>query len=303
MNREFAFQSLLSMMNTAHPWHGVSPGAQAPRMVESFIEIVPTDVVKYELDKETGHLRIDRPHNYSSHCPTLYGFVPQTYCGLETGKFCAQQSGKPVDDGDGDPLDICVLTECNITHGNIFVSAIPIGGLRMIDGNKADDKIIAVLKNDVVYGKLRNVLRCPAGVKGLINRLRHYFLSYKRSPDGQSDKQVEITHVYGRAEAFEVIARSRRDYLVKYGCPEERLELLRRMVARFCTPSCAPLEVPAGPEEVVRRLMALFSTPAGKAAQSPEEKMQVLLQIMTQFLALGTQSTSPAATQTKRKKR
>lgn len=240
MNQDIRFQSLLSMMNTAHPWHGVSPGLNAPKVVQAFIEIVPTDVVKYELDKITGHLRIDRPHNYSSHCPTLYGFIPQTYCGMETGAFCRQQSGMRVDDGDGDPLDICVLSECNIAHGNIFVNAIPIGGLRMIDGGKADDKIIAVLQNDVVYGDLRNVLRSPRGVKGLIKRLRHYFFSYKRSPDGTTDKQVEIAAIYGRKEAYEVIAASRRDYLTTFGCPQERLELLRRMVAQFCTPGCAP---------------------------------------------------------------
>lgn len=299
MNREFAFQSLLSMMNAAHPWHGVSPGPRAPKRLEAFIEIVPTDDVKYELDKETGHLRADRPQYYAP--PNPYGFIPQTYCGTEVGQFCAQQSGHPVEDGDGDPLDVLVLTKCNIAHG-VFLSAIPIGGLRMIDGNRADDKIIAVMHKDVAYGHLRNTLRSSAGVKGLIQEMRHFFLSYKRSPDGGSDKQVEITHVYGREEAYEVIARSRRDYLAKFGCPEERLELLRRMVAQFCTPTCAPVAV-EGPEEVVRRLMALFSTPSGEAAQSPEEKLQVLLQIMTRFLGLGTQSVPAATPVNKRKKR
>ncbi len=238
MIQDIRFQSLLSMMNTAHPWHGVSPGPLSPRLVQAFIEIVPTDVVKYELDKITGHLRIDRPHNYSSHCPTLYGFIPQTYCGKEVGEFCAAKSGRLVNGGDGDPLDICVLTECNITHGNLFINAVPIGGLRMIDGGKADDKIIAVLQNDVVYGDLKNVLRSPRGVKGLIKRLHHYFYSYKRSPDGSTDKEVEITHIYGRDEAHEVIERSGRDYLATFGCPQERLELLRRMVAQFCAPPC-----------------------------------------------------------------
>lgn len=234
MTPDFAFDMLLSMMNTAHPWHGVSPGIDAPRVVQAFVEIVPTDVVKYELDKVTGHLRIDRTVKYSSHCPTLYGFIPQTYCGKETGNYCAKMSGKPVENGDGDPLDICVLTECNVAHGNIFVNAVPIGGLRMIDGGRADDKIVAVLLGDVVHGNVRNALRANKGVKGLIERLKHYFLSYKRSPDGSTDKEVEIAAVYGPAEAREVIACTRRDYLTNFGDPAERLQLLGRMVASFC---------------------------------------------------------------------
>ena len=81
--------------------------------------------------------------------------------------------------GDGDPMDICVLTEKSIGHGDLLVQAIPIGGLRMIDGNEADDKIIAVMRDDALYGQLTDIAQCPPSV---IERLRHYFLTYKHAP-------------------------------------------------------------------------------------------------------------------------
>src|ERR1044071_4082839 len=124
----------------AHPWHGVSPGAEAPEVVTAYIEIVPTDTVKYELDRETGILRLDRPQRFSSQCPTLYGFIPQTYCGALVAKRCAERTGIKDIKGDGDPLDICVLTEKMIPSGALLVHAIPVGGFRMVDGNEADDK-------------------------------------------------------------------------------------------------------------------------------------------------------------------
>src|SRR6185503_15121426 len=97
--------------------------------------------------------------------------------------------------GDGDPLDVCVLTEKPLAHGNLLVEAIPIGGLRMLDGNEADDKIIAVLEGDAVYGGLQDVSECPLNV---VDRLRHYFLTYKQVPGGGA-RTVEITDVYGKA--------------------------------------------------------------------------------------------------------
>lgn len=194
-----------------HPWHGVSIGAQAPRKLTAFIEIVPTDTVKYELDKGTGFLKVDRPQKFSNVYPSLYGFIPQTYCGAATGAFCSERTGRPGIHGDGDPLDICVLSERDISHGDILVEAIPIGGLRMIDGNEADDKIIAVLEGDAVYGNWLEIDESPAA---LVERLRHYFLTYKQIPGGPA--RVEITHVYGRQEAYEVIARTREDYASHY---------------------------------------------------------------------------------------
>jgi inorganic pyrophosphatase len=195
-----------------HPWHGVGIGAQAPRVLTTYIEIVPTDTVKYEIDKPSGILRVDRPQAYSNVCPTLYGFVPQTFCAERVGAYCDQRTGRKGVQGDGDPLDICVLTEKSFSHGDILLESIPIGGLRMIDKQQADDKIIAVLKGDAVYGRIDNIDGLPST---LIDRLRHYFLTYKQSPD-RSDHVVEISDVYGRADALEVIRRSYADYYEHY---------------------------------------------------------------------------------------
>jgi inorganic pyrophosphatase len=192
----------------AHPWHGVSPGAKTPQLVNAYIEIVPTDAVKYELDKASGHLRVDRPQRFSSMSPTLYGFIPQTYCGREVAELCEQRTGRVGIEGDKDPMDICVLSEKAFAHGSFFLLARPIGGLRMIDGNQADDKIIAVLDSDLAYGKFDEIGDVP---QGLVDRLKHYFLSYKQLPS-ETEKRVEIIDVYDRTEALDVITRSLRDY-------------------------------------------------------------------------------------------
>jgi len=192
----------------AHPWHGVSPGKRAPELVSAYIEIVPTDAVKYELDKASGHLKVDRPQRFSSMCPTLYGFIPQTFCGEEVAAMCAERTGRQGIEGDGDPMDICVLSEKTFAHGSFFLNAKPIGGLRMIDGQQADDKIIAILEADLAYGALGDIGDVPAG---LVDRLKHYFLSYKQLPN-EEKKKVEIVGVYDRTEAIDVIARSLRDY-------------------------------------------------------------------------------------------
>jgi len=198
----------LPLLFKPHPWHGIPIGDAAPERVVCFIEIVPTDTVKYELDKQTGYLKVDRPQKFSNVYPTLYGLVPQTYCGEQIGAFCSQRTGRSGIAGDGDPLDICVLTEKSFSHGDFILRAIPIGGLRMIDGNEADDKIIAVMEDDAVYGGWRDVADCP---QALIDRLRHYFLTYKQLP-GATNVRVEIADVYDRDEAHEVIRRSRVDY-------------------------------------------------------------------------------------------
>ncbi|MDG1960211.1 MAG: inorganic pyrophosphatase [Candidatus Binatia bacterium] len=196
-----------------HPWHGIPIGDEAPERITAFIEIVPTDTVKYELDKRTGFLKVDRPQKFSNVYPSLYGFIPQTYCGDETGAYCASRTGRDRVEGDGDPLDICVLSERDISHGDILCQAIPIGGLRMIDGKEADDKIIAVLEGDAVYGHWLDIEESP---HELVERLQHYFLTYKQVP-GEGEAEVEITDVYGREEAHEVIRRSQRDYENSYG--------------------------------------------------------------------------------------
>jgi len=197
----------------AHPWHGVSPGRNAPELVSAYIEIVPTDVVKYELDKASGHLKVDRPQRFSSMCPTLYGFIPQTLCGPLVAELCAERIGQRDIEGDGDPMDICVLSEKSFAHGSFFLNAKPIGGLRMIDGQQADDKIVAVLVADLAFGYVDSINDLPSA---LVDRLKHYFLSYKQFP-GEAPKKVSIDDVYDREEALEVIRRSLEDYRKSFG--------------------------------------------------------------------------------------
>lgn len=228
MPNQDAASNLFELLFQAHPWHGVAPGAEAPDMVNAYIEIVPTDAVKYELDKQSGHLHVDRPQRFSSMCPSLYGFIPQTFCGEQVAKLCAERTGTDGIQGDGDPMDICVLTEKSFAQGSFFLHAKPIGGLRMIDGQQADDKILAVLESDLAYGHITDIDECPTA---LVDRLKHYFLSYKQLP-GDAPRRVEIVDVYDRAEAMDVIRRSIDDYRNQFGDPEDRTRKLRKLVLR-----------------------------------------------------------------------
>lgn len=194
-------------VHKAHPWHGIPIGEKSPELVTAFIEIVPTDTVKYEIDKQTGYLKIDRPQKYSNIVPALYGFIPKTYCGEQIAQLAQERSGREVTEGDGDPLDICVLCEKIISHGDIICEARPIGGIRLIDKGEADDKIIAVLKGDEVYGSYQDLSELPENV---VERLKHYFLTYKNLPGEPA--LIEIANVYGREEAHEVIRTSVEDY-------------------------------------------------------------------------------------------
>ena len=202
----------LNNCHRSHPWHGLPLGEKAPEEINCYIEIVPSDTIKYELDKETGLLKIDRPQKYSSLCPTLYGFVPKTYAGQLSANYCMEKTGLKEIKGDGDPIDICVLTEKMIPRGDIMLRAVPIGGFRMIDNNEADDKLIAVLVGDFVYGGMKELSDCPPA---LIERLRHYFLTYKDYP-GTESRKVMIAHDYGAEEAQEVIECGIKDYSDKF---------------------------------------------------------------------------------------
>jgi len=202
---------LMGLRYKSHPWHGVHIGENAPDELTAFIEVVSTDTVKYEIDKDSGYLRVDRPQKFSNVVPALYGFIPQTYCGEKVGEYCNLKTGRKNIKGDGDPIDICVLTEKDLAHGDLLVNARPIGGFRMIDGNQADDKIIAVLRNDTVYGHFKDVSEVP---KIVIQRLEHYFLTYKDMPG--VDSNTEITATYGAEEAKEVILKSVEDYNNKF---------------------------------------------------------------------------------------
>jgi inorganic pyrophosphatase len=217
-------EELLGSMFQAHPWHGLPARTEKHNVYNAFVELVPTDTVKYETDKATGHLRLDRPQRLSSMCPMPYGLIPQTYCGHSVAARYTARTGEPDVEGDGDPMDICVLTEKSTAHGNFLAHVRPIGGLRMLDGNQVDDKIIAVLDQDVAFDHLENISDCPAGI---VERLKHYFLSYKKQPD-KHEHLVKIAEVYDRDEAFNVIACSIIDYHDQFGTREERIRALRR---------------------------------------------------------------------------
>ncbi|MFN5418095.1 MAG: inorganic pyrophosphatase [Flavobacteriia bacterium] len=208
----------MSKRFVSHPWHGIEVGEKAPAFVNAYIEIVPSDAIKYEIDKPSGHIMVDRPQKLSNHMPCLYGFVPKTYCDTLVAEFANQKTGRTEITGDGDPLDICVLSERSFNHTNILCEAKVLGGFRMLDGGEADDKIIAVLKNDQAYGNMEDISEMP---KMVIDRVRHFFLTYKDLDGGA--KNVEITHVYGKEEAFEVIKRASADYDNKYGNVNEDL--------------------------------------------------------------------------------
>jgi inorganic pyrophosphatase len=175
--------------------------------VHAYIEITPFDQVKYEADKSTGYLRVDRPQRTSSLPPTLYGFIPRTYCAERVGAL----SPAPRK-GDGDPLDICVLSERPINRSEVILNARVIGGILMVDHGEADDKIIAVLQNDAVWGNADDISAIP-GI--LVERLRHYFATYKLIPGQES--QVQIEQVYGCVRARDVVKASMLDYEEHFG--------------------------------------------------------------------------------------
>lgn len=191
-----------------HPWHGLEVGKKPPELVSAFIEITPFDAVKYEVDKMTGYTMVDRPQASSAFPPTLYGFVPRTFC-HDNVRALSPGSVK----GDEDPLDICVFSERPINRGEIIINARVVGGLQMIDGGEADDKIIAVLENDQVWGDVTDVSELP---DNLIKRLRHYFSTYKMIP-GEKSQRVTIEKVYGREHAIKVVEASIKDYELVYG--------------------------------------------------------------------------------------
>ncbi|MDH3598982.1 MAG: inorganic pyrophosphatase [Candidatus Tectomicrobia bacterium] len=190
-----------------HPWHGLDVGPHPPQLVHAYIEITPFDLIKYEIDKVTGYLRVDRPQRSSSLPPTLYGFIPRTYCGRRVATLMPHASR-----GDQDPLDICVISERPITRSEVILQARVVGGFPMLDGGEADDKIIAVLENDTLWTHVEDIAELPAV---LVERLRHYFSTYKLVPGEVS--QVSIAAAYNRHHAEKVIEAAMADYQEEYG--------------------------------------------------------------------------------------
>ena len=192
-----------------HPWHGLEPIPECvePGIVRAYIEMRPSDTVKYELVKNTGFLMVDRPQRTTATPPALYGFIPRTYCAEEVAARCAH-----ADVADGDPLDICIFSERLITRADILLNARVVGGIQMIDEGEADDKIIAVLEGDNIWGEVNDIKDLPP-IK--TERLQHYFSTYKMIPG--KNVEIRVDGVYGRDEALKVIAASQKDYQNHYG--------------------------------------------------------------------------------------
>lgn len=165
------------------------------------------DLVKYEVDKSTGYLMVDRPQRTSLLPPTLYGFVPRTYCAR---RVTALMPGS--DKGDGDPLDICVISEHPINQLEVILNVRVVGGLPMMDRSEPDDKIIGVLESDGMWNGVDDIAELPASTP---KRLRHYFMTYKTLPGEQSE--VLIGEAYGREHALKVVDAAIEDYVDEYG--------------------------------------------------------------------------------------
>jgi inorganic pyrophosphatase len=190
-----------------HPWHGLESGDDVPHVVNVFVEITAFDLVKYEVDKVSGYLKVDRVQRTSSQPPALYGFIPRTLCADRVRDLSAKSRK-----GDLDPLDICVISERPITKSEVIVRARPIGGLQMLDDEEADDKIISVLHNDHVWGHVRELKDLPAV---LLERLRHYFETYKIVPGAKPSSRILGT--YGKIHAGKVIMAAIKDYNAAFG--------------------------------------------------------------------------------------
>lgn len=162
-----------------NPWHHVSPGAHAPEIVNGIIEIPRGSKAKYELDKESGLLKLDRVLYSSVYYPANYGFIPQTYC------------------DDKDPLDILIITQIEIVPLCI-VSARVIGVMRMLDGGEADDKIIAVAAGDPSVNHIKDISELPAH---FLIELRNFFESYTKL----ENKKVIIEDFMGAEKAIEIV--------------------------------------------------------------------------------------------------
>jgi inorganic pyrophosphatase len=189
-----------------HPWHGLSAGPTPPSIVNVFVEITPFDLVKYEVDKASGYLKVDRAQRTSSLPPSIYGFIPRTYAGAAVAALMPGAVG-----GDRDPLDICVLSERPITRAEVLLHARVVGGLPMLDAGEADDKIVAVLRDDPVYGDIAEIADVPGA---LVDRLIHYFSTYKRHRS--EAHEVSVGEPYGRVHAEAVVTAAMTDYVREF---------------------------------------------------------------------------------------
>jgi len=169
----------MNPLHVLHPWHGVSPGTNAPRVVNAIIEIPQGSRCKYEIDKPTGLLRLDRVIFSSFYYPINYGFIPQTY------------------GGDKDPLDILVITSLPVQPLTLMEAKV-VGVMQMIDGGDPDDKIIAVAATDPGVNHYNNIEELP---KHFFDELRHFFEEYKKL----ENKTVVVEDFGDKAQALSII--------------------------------------------------------------------------------------------------
>lgn len=170
----------------SNPWHAVQIGSNAPDIVNGIIEIPKHTRAKYELDKESGLLKLDRVLYSSVYYPANYGFIPQTYC------------------DDQDPLDILILSQITIVPMCI-VSAKVIGVMRMMDGGEHDDKIIAVAENDMSVNHYKDISELP---DHFINEMRNFFEDYKKL----EHKTVVVKEFQNAELAKNIVLQSIIDY-------------------------------------------------------------------------------------------
>ncbi len=162
-----------------NPWHEVHYGSKAPEVVNAIIEIPKGSKGKFELDKDTGLIKLDRVLFSSVHYPANYGFIPQTYC------------------EDGDPLDILVLTSVELPP-MCLIQAMVVGVMRMLDQGFADDKIIAVAVNDIGFDHIQKIGDLPPHT---MMEVRRFFEDYKKL----ENKEVLVKTILGKEEAYAII--------------------------------------------------------------------------------------------------
>jgi inorganic pyrophosphatase len=172
-----------------HPWHSIGTGNEAPMFVKSIIEIPKGSKGKYELDKQSGLLRLDRVLFSSVHYPANYGFIPQTYC------------------DDHDPLDILVICSIDVIPMCIIEAKV-IGAMEMIDGDERDDKIIAVARHDMSVNYLNDLSELPPHT---LVELKRFFEDYKML----EHKNVIVEQFMNREKAFEIVREGMRLYQEK----------------------------------------------------------------------------------------
>ena len=172
-------------------WHDIDPVEITPTDFTAVIEIPKGSSCKYELDKKTGIMRLDRVLYTATHYPANYGFIPRTYA------------------DDGDPLDVLVLCGEAI-YPMTLVQVYPIGCMRMIDGGKEDDKIIAIPFSDPTYRDVKSIDELPAHI---FDEIMHFFTVYKQL----ENKQTAVKELFSRKEAEEIIQSCIEAYNVKFG--------------------------------------------------------------------------------------